>query len=92
MMFGGLRVDARSRGRLMRAVEPMAIEAAQLAEQRKMERQAEHRRLVELELQQARYDASLAERRYAACDPDNRLIAATLEKNWESRATPRARL
>ena len=27
-------------------------------------------------LQQARYEASLAERRYAACDPDNRLIAA----------------
>src|SRR5436305_1451031 len=28
-------------------------------------------------------EASLAERRYAACDPDNRLIAAQLEKNWE---------
>ena len=84
MMFGGLRVDALFARELMRAVAPMAIEAAQLAEQRKMERQAEHRRLVELELQQARYDASLAERRYAACDPDNRLIAATLEKNWET--------
>jgi hypothetical protein len=33
--------------------------------------------------QQARYEAGLAERRYAACDPDNRLIAAQLEKNWE---------
>jgi hypothetical protein len=32
-------------------------------------------------LQQARYDASLAERGYAACDPDNRLIAAQLEKS-----------
>jgi len=28
--------------------------------------------------------SSLAERRYAACDPDNRLIAAQLEKNWEA--------
>jgi hypothetical protein len=62
----------------------VAIEAAQLAERRKMERQAEHRRILNLELQQARYEASLAERRYAACDPDNRLIAATLEKNWET--------
>jgi hypothetical protein len=26
----------------------------------------------------------LAERRYAACDPDNRLIAAQLEKSWEA--------
>jgi len=37
---------------------------------------------VESDLQQARYEASLAERRYAACDPDNRLIAAQLEKSW----------
>ncbi|WP_228392638.1 hypothetical protein [Pseudomonas helleri] len=44
----------------------------------------EQQRVVELELQQARYEASLAERRYAACDPDNRLIAAQLEKSWEA--------
>ena len=48
------------------------------------EQQAEARRLLELELEQARYEASLAERRYAACDPDNRLIAVELEKSWES--------
>lgn len=40
--------------------------------------------MMELELQQARYDATLAERRYAACDPDNHLIAAQLERNWEA--------
>src|SRR5580700_8089234 len=44
----------------------------------------DRRRIAELEMQQAQYDASLAERRYAACDPDNRLIAAQLEKNWEA--------
>jgi len=49
-----------------------------------MEQQSEQKRIVELELQQARYEASLAERRYAACDPDNRLIAAQLEKSWEA--------
>src|ERR1700726_911786 len=43
MMFGGLRVDAALARELIRAVEPMAIEAALLAERRKMERQAEHR-------------------------------------------------
>ena len=84
MMFGGLRIDAAVVRELIRAVEPMAIEAAVLAERRQMERQAEQRRIFELELQQARYEASLAERRYAACDPDNRLIAATLEKCWEA--------
>jgi len=49
-----------------------------------MEGRGEQQRIVELELQQAQYEASLAERRYAACDPDNRLIAAQLEKSWET--------
>src|SRR5215472_13395790 len=42
-----------------------------------------HQIICARSLQQAQYDASLAERRYAACDPDNRLIAAQLEKAWE---------
>lgn len=46
--------------------------------------EAERRRIAELDLQKAGYDASLAERRYAACDPENRLIAAQLEKHWEA--------
>src|SRR3984885_12072273 len=62
----------------------MAIEAAFKAERMHREQQEEQQRILNLELQQARYEASLAERRYAACDPDNRLIAATLEKNWET--------
>jgi excisionase family DNA binding protein len=61
----------------------MAIEAVLEAERMHMQTQNEQRRIVELELQQARYEAGLAERRYAACDPDNRLIAAQLEKSWE---------
>jgi len=81
--FGGRRPDEAITRELLRAVEPMAIEAALQAERRHMEVQADQRRIVELELQQARYDATLAERRYAACDPDNRLIAAQLEKSWE---------
>src|ERR1700691_3908321 len=84
MMFGGLRIDSAVVRELIRAVEPMAIEAATLAERRHMESQAEQQRVLELDLQQARYEASLAERRYAACDPDNRLAVGTLEKSWEA--------
>jgi len=82
--FGGRRPDEAITRELLRAVEPMAVEAALQAERRHMEVQADQRRITELELQQARYEATLAERRYAACDPDNRLIAAQLEKSWES--------
>src|SRR4051794_25818910 len=84
IIFGAKRVDAAIACELLRALEPMAIEAALQAERRHMELQGERRRIVELELKQAQYEASLAERRYAACDPDNRLIAAQLEKSWET--------
>ncbi|UYQ71146.1 recombinase family protein [Pelagibacterium flavum] len=83
MTFGGPRVDAAVARELLRAVEPLAIEAAFEAERMHRERQDNQRQIRDLELQQARYEANLAERRYAACDPDNRLIAAQLEKNWE---------
>ena len=82
--FGGRRPDEAVARELLRAVEPLAIEAALHAQRRHMEVQADQRRISELELQQARYEATLAERRYAACDPDNRLIAAQLEKSWET--------
>ncbi|HWK39694.1 MAG TPA: recombinase family protein [Hyphomicrobium sp.] len=84
MTFGGPRVDAAVARELLRAVEPLAVEAAFEAERMHRERQDDQRRILDLELQQARYEANLAERRYAACDPDNRLIAAQLEKNWET--------
>lgn len=82
--FGGSRVDPAVARELLRAVEPMAIEAASEAERSYMEGRDQQRRVAELDLQQAKYEASLAERRYAACDPDNRLIAAQLEKSWEA--------
>ncbi|MFA1678185.1 recombinase family protein, partial [Rhizobium mongolense] len=84
MCFGGQRVDTAIARELMRVVQPIAVQAALVAERTHMETQREQQRILELELQQARYEASLAERRYAACDPDNRLIAAQLEKNWEA--------
>lgn len=82
--FGGRRPDEAIAREILRAVEPLTIEAALQAERRHMEVQTDQRRIAELELQQAQYDAGLAERRYAACDPDNRLIAAQLEKSWET--------
>jgi hypothetical protein len=84
MTFGGPRVDAAVARKLALAVEPMAIDAAFEAERMHREQQEDQQRILNLELQQARYEASIAERRYSACDPDNRLIAAQLEKNWET--------
>jgi DNA invertase Pin-like site-specific DNA recombinase len=83
IVFGGGRVDDAIAVEMLRAVAPLAIEAAEEAG-RMLKQEGEDRlHIAELELAQAKYNASLAERRYAACDPDNRLIAAQLEKAWE---------
>ena len=81
--FAAKRVDAALAIEAIRVVAPMAIEAAREAERMHSKTQAKRQEMVELGLQQMRYEASLAERRYAACDPENRLIAAQLEKSWD---------
>ena len=58
LTFGEKRVDTAIGHELLLASEPIAIEAALHAEHRYMEQQNEQRRLVEPELQQARYEAS----------------------------------
>ena len=87
LTVAGKRIDETIAVEMLRAVTPMAIEAAEEAERMLRDEDQDRRRIAELELQQAQYDASLAERRYAACDPDNRLIAAQLEKAWKTAAS-----
>jgi DNA invertase Pin-like site-specific DNA recombinase len=38
-----------------------------------------------LRLERARYEAKRAERQYDACDPENRVVARTLEKKWNDK-------
>jgi hypothetical protein len=83
LSFASWAADGLMAGQLLNAVAPLAIEAAVVAEGMEVEALDEHRRIRELELEQARYDARLAERRYAKCDPDNRLVASQLERRWE---------
>ena len=42
-------------------------------------------RQTELSLTQARYEAGLARRQYDTVEPDNRLVAAELERRWNDR-------
>lgn len=86
LTFGGARAETLVTGAVLEAVSPLTVDAAVEAQNSVIKAQDDRRKLQELELEQARFDARLAERRYAACDPENRLIAATLEKRWEDAA------
>ena len=82
LAFAGTRPDQEVSVAILRAVEPNAIEAAFKAAERAAEEPGERRRALELELEQARYQAQLAARRYEAVDPENRLVAEELEARW----------
>jgi hypothetical protein len=58
------------------------VEAALRALQQVARADADVRKSLEKELEQARYEASLAARRHAAVDPDKRLVARELEARW----------
>ena len=81
--FSGVGPERVVAQAILDAVSPMAIDAAVEASEMVSKARQERLAVAELEVQQARYEASLAERRYAACDPENRLIAVQLEARWE---------
>ena len=82
--FGGLRTDQAVADEILRAIGGNAVEAALEAADKMRQQRQEQRRSLELELEQARYEAKLAARRYEAVDPDNRLVAAELELRWNA--------
>src|SRR6202011_3220312 len=47
------------------------------------DRRARSDRALELRVERARYDAARAERAFHACEPENRLVARSLESRWE---------
>ena len=89
--FGGVRVDSAVAEEVLRLLNPVGIEAAVEAVAMREGEVAETRHQVELALTQARYEADLARRQYDAVDPENRLVAAELERRWNERLAEVAR-
>ncbi|MFT9090131.1 MAG: recombinase family protein [Gluconacetobacter sp.] len=69
---------------LLTALSPSALEVSlQVAEDIELERRQFHEGWKQ-KLERAEYEATLARRRYEAVDPSNRLVARTLERDWET--------
>jgi DNA invertase Pin-like site-specific DNA recombinase len=67
------------------ALAPARIKIAlEAVEQLQHERQALHHQWQQ-QLEQARYDARLAQRQYDTVDPECRLVAAELERRWNDK-------
>ena len=82
--IGGVRVDRAIAAQIMEAISPLAVEAAIHAAQQVTRADDDVRQAVRRELEEARYEASLAARRYEAVDPTKRLVARELESRWNA--------
>jgi len=78
-------IDAAVVEAFLAAVSPVSLRVSmQVLEQVEQDLIAQ-RRQRELQLEQARYEARLAQRQYDAVDPSNRLVAAELERRWNEK-------
>jgi DNA invertase Pin-like site-specific DNA recombinase len=80
----GHTLDERAGQLLIDTLTPLAVEAALQVSAGLGQRAAEADALRAAHVERARYHADLARRRYLAVDPANRLVAGTLEADWNT--------
>jgi DNA invertase Pin-like site-specific DNA recombinase len=78
------RVDAAVSGAFLTALAPAELDALSRARRAQSQVDAALCKNAEREVERTRYAAALAERQFNRVDPDNRLVAAELERRWES--------
>lgn len=83
--LGGRQIERAVVGEIFAALEPAALAATVKALAEAESARAERLRLFEANLERTRYDAERARRQHDACEPENRLVARSLEAAWEQR-------
>src|ERR1700726_3366422 len=81
--IGGIQIDEAATRAFIAALEPAKLAATLAAAERLQADRETSLRQWGLGVERASYEASRAERRYRAVDPDNRLVARGLEREWE---------
>lgn len=81
----GEHVDKAVSDVLVQTMTPLALEVALTVQQELQSRLDEADRLRQKRVERARYEAELAQRRYMNVDPSNRLVADTLEADWNQK-------
>src|SRR5712671_389421 len=83
--FGGMRVDRAVAREVLDRVQPFGIEAALAAMESLGRERLDKLKQLENAVEQACFEAARARRQYDAVDPENRLVAADLERRWNEK-------
>ena len=82
-----MRIEEAITGALIQALTPAGVKAALRAAEML---EADHDAALaqwRLQVERARYEAERAERRYRQVEPEHRLVARALERDWERALT-----
>jgi DNA invertase Pin-like site-specific DNA recombinase len=80
----GQGIDEAVAGLLLETMTPISLETALAVQQEVLARQDAADGLRAKQVERAQYEADLAAQRYRRVDPNNRLVAATLEAEWNA--------
>jgi DNA invertase Pin-like site-specific DNA recombinase len=83
--IGGIRLEQTILAELFAVLEPASLEATAKALAEAEEHHRQRLAAFELAVERARYEAGRARRQYDAVEPENRLVARTLERAWEDK-------
>jgi hypothetical protein len=89
--LGGRRLEQRVCDEVFAVLEPAALAATAKALAEAETHHAARLKAFELAAERARYDAGRAQRQFDAVEPENRLVARTVETAWEQRLTEQRR-
>jgi len=83
--FSGVGIDRAIGELLMESMTPLVLDVALALQDELDSRFQELDQLRRAEVESARYECELARRRYMNVDPDNRLVADSLEAEWNQK-------
>jgi len=85
LRVGGVRVDRAVVETFLEAIAPAGLEAAIAAQSLGEAQDQNALKQFRLQVERAGYEAERAERRFRSVEPENRLVARTLETEWENK-------
>jgi len=82
--INGKGVDEKISSILLDTVTPFAMEVSISVQEELIKRQKEVEQMYLQNIERAKYEAEMSKRRYMNVDPDNRLVASSLEADWNA--------
>ena len=90
--LSGVRLDGFAAEKVLQALEPAALELSLEAAKNIESERAELDGLWQKRMERATYEAERAGRHYRSVEPENRLVARQLAKDWEQKLSEEQRL